>query len=112
MRRNQERWLSQRLLDRRIHDAGDALSLPTTCSAYAMSASVLRPMICTSIGAGRPKFKILAVMSPGGKVYAVPGNSLGSLARRIERYSSTGEAGLLRLIVTSQSCGPIVALAL
>jgi hypothetical protein len=52
-------------------------------SAYFSVAARLEPVICRSIAAGEPKFRIWLTMSAGGKEKVVPGKSSASLARSV-----------------------------
>ncbi len=67
------------------------------------------PIISTSIGAGKPKFKICDTMSAGRNAKEVPGNSRGRRSRSVSTSSSVSLTwpGLSE-ISTSASSGPIV----
>ena len=54
------------------------------------------PTTWTSIGAGRPKFRICVTMSAGRKVNRTPGNRFGSSRRSSRTYSAVGAVTLVR----------------
>ena len=52
------------------------------------------PAICTSIGAGEPKFRIWLMISAGRKEKVVPGNSTGRISRRCAHIIGGGVMAL------------------
>ncbi len=65
-----------------------------------------------SIGAGDPKFRILAVRSAGWKVNTVPGNRADRSWRSMVRSFHTGVSSSFRAMVMSQSCVPMVGVGM
>ena len=71
------------LLHARIDQAGNGADLAQDAEGEGLGGVALVPVTCTSSGAGAPKFRIWLVMSGGGKEKVTPGNSRGSLSRRV-----------------------------
>ncbi len=79
-----------------------------SAAASAALASTLAPVNCTSIAAGRPKFRICVTMSAGWKKNSMPGKRFGSSRRRMATNFAVGWWPSLSAIWISPSSVPMV----
>ncbi len=109
-----EAGLAERLLDARIDQTGNVAQ---PAQQLLRVGVILRrdagPRICTSIGAGAPKFRIWLMMSAGRNENVVPGNRRRQLfAQRLDIFARSAGDPRSSLIWISPSCEPIVPVLL